>query len=332
MDDAALAAWIDGVVRGDRALVARAITLVESSAERDRIDAERLLEGLAPHVGRSVRVGITGVPGAGKSTFLDALGRSLVARGHRLGVLAIDPSSQRRGGSILGDKTRMGALARETAAFIRPSPSRGALGGVADATRDALFVLEAAGFDVVFVETVGVGQSETLVAELVDTFVWLTIPNAGDELQGIKRGIMERADVVVVNKADGDRVSSAELARLELVAALHLLPSTVDGWSVPVLLASAREERGLDAVWDAVLGHRARSIATGAFEARRRDQRERAFDRALDASLRRFLAGDAGLRARIDEARARAKNGHAPSSLLAREIVALLASRLIPPG
>jgi LAO/AO transport system kinase len=198
-----------GIVAGDRSAIGRAITLIESTRESDERLAQELLTRLLPRTGHAIRVGVTGVPGAGKSTLLDALGMKLLGRGHKVAVLAVDPSSSTSGGSILGDKTRMSRLAREVRAFIRPSPSSGELGGVAPRTRDTMLVLEAAGFDVVLVETVGVGQSETAVHGMVDTFVWLTIPNAGDELQGIKRGVLELAELVVVNKADGDRATAA---------------------------------------------------------------------------------------------------------------------------
>jgi LAO/AO transport system kinase len=289
-----------GIVAGDRAAIGRAITLIESTREPDELRAQELLARLLPRTGRAVRVGITGVPGAGKSTLLDALGMALLARGLRVAVLAVDPSSATSGGSILGDKTRMARLSREPAAFIRPSPSSGELGGVAPRTRDTMLVLEAAGFDVVLVETVGVGQSETAVHGMVDTFVWLTIPNAGDELQGIKRGVLELAELVVVNKADGERVLAAERARHELASAFHYLPQTHRDWQTPVLLASAIEGQGIDVLWSEVLRHRATLERTGDLEARRREQRRRAMWADLEHGLVRMLRAHPTLHALLD--------------------------------
>ncbi|MFN9809165.1 MAG: methylmalonyl Co-A mutase-associated GTPase MeaB [Deltaproteobacteria bacterium] len=289
-----------GIVAGDRSAIGRAITLIESTRESDERLAQELLTRLLPRTGHAIRVGVTGVPGAGKSTLLDALGMKLLGRGHKVAVLAVDPSSSTSGGSILGDKTRMSRLAREVRAFIRPSPSSGELGGVAPRTRDTMLVLEAAGFDVVLVETVGVGQSETAVHGMVDTFVWLTIPNAGDELQGIKRGVLELAELVVVNKADGDRATAAERARHELSSAFHYLPRTHRDWQTPVLLTSASEGRGLDALWDEVRRHRAMLESTGDLEARRREQRRRAMWSDLEHGLVRTLRSHPSLRALLD--------------------------------
>lgn len=284
-----LAELYDGVTRGDRAMVGRAITLIESTRPADLRRAQELLERLLPRTGSAVRVGITGVPGAGKSTLLETLGCWLVARGHRVAVLAVDPSSVTSGGSILGDKTRMARLARDPRAFIRPSPSSGELGGVAPRTRDTMLVLEAAGFDIVLVETVGVGQSETAVHGMVDTFVWLTIPNAGDELQGIKRGVLELAELVVVNKADGERRAAAERAAHELRSAFHYLPRTHPDWPTPVLLASALDGVGLEELWATVLGHREALSVRGDLEERRREQRRRAMWSDLEHGLTRLL-------------------------------------------
>ncbi|WP_052121509.1 methylmalonyl Co-A mutase-associated GTPase MeaB, partial [Inquilinus limosus] len=236
---------------GDRRALARAITLVESRRADHRERAEALLEALAPAAGGAVRIGISGPPGVGKSTFIESLGLHLTGQGHRVAVLAVDPSSQRSGGSILGDKTRMELLTRDPAAFIRPSPAGSTLGGVARRTRETLLLCEAAGHDVVIVETVGVGQSETAVAQMVDVFLLLLLPGAGDELQGIKRGIVEVADILVVNKADGDRKGAANHAAAEYRHALALLRGT-GGWTPPVLQCSALENRGIDAVWDMI--------------------------------------------------------------------------------
>ncbi len=246
----------DAVIAGDRASIARAITLVESRRPDHRADGQALLRQLLPHSGRAERVGITGVPGVGKSTFIDTLGMNLVADGHRVAVLAVDPSSSRTGGSILGDKTRMVRLAASEQAFIRPSPSAGTLGGVAKATRETMIVMEAAGYDVVLVETVGVGQSEYVVADMVDTFLFLTLARTGDSLQGMKRGILELADVIAVNKADGPHKDESERAARELSGALRLLRGPDGAWQPPVVTCSALENEGLDRVWKHVLRHR----------------------------------------------------------------------------
>jgi LAO/AO transport system kinase len=237
---------------GDRRALARSITLVESTRADVRLEAAALLDAALPATGGAVRVGISGTPGAGKSTFIDELGTHLTGAGHRVAVLAVDPSSRRSGGSIMGDKTRMERLSRDPAAFIRPSPSGGTLGGVARRTREAAFLCEAAGFDVVLIETVGVGQSETVVADMVDCFVLIAAPGGGDDLQGIKRGIMELADIIVINKADGDLLPAARRAASDHRQAAHLLRPKHPGWAVPVLLASALHGTGIDEVWQEV--------------------------------------------------------------------------------
>ncbi|KOT81197.1 protein kinase [Streptomyces rimosus subsp. pseudoverticillatus] len=261
-----------GVREGSRAWIARAITLVESTRADHRALAQRLLVELLPHAGAARRVGISGVPGVGKSTFIDALGSQLTEAGHRVAVLAVDPSSSRTGGSILGDKTRMARLAADPAAFVRPSPTSGTLGGVARATRESIVVVEAAGYDVVLVETVGVGQSETAVANMVDTFLLLTLARTGDQLQGIKKGVLELADLVSVNKADGPHERDAKSAARELSGALRLLQPPDAAWTPPVLTCSAREGTGLDTVWDRVEQHRKLLESTGALAEKRRDQ------------------------------------------------------------
>jgi len=261
--------YVEGVRAGDRAVLARAITLVESEHPRHAALAQEVLTRLLPHTGRSQRVGISGVPGAGKSTFIDALGMHLIGRGHRVAVLAIDPSSTVSGGSILGDKTRMARLSREAAAYIRPSPSSGTLGGVARKTRETLLLCEAAGFDVVLVETVGVGQSETVVAELVDFYAVLMLAGAGDELQGIKRGILEMADLIAINKADGDNKLRAERARSQYRAALHLMRP---GSEPVITTCSALEGTGIEELWNAIASHLARRAASGELAHRRQGQ------------------------------------------------------------
>jgi len=268
-----LDAYEQGVLAGDRTLLGRAITLVESRRSDHRELAQELLLRLLPRSGGSHRVGITGVPGVGKSTTIDALGTRLTSAGRRVAVLAVDPSSSRTGGSILGDKTRMARLAVDPQAFIRPSPTLGTLGGVATATREAIVIMEAAGYDVVLVETVGVGQSEIAVANMTDTFLVLMLARTGDSLQGIKKGVLEIADVLAVNKADGNHVNDAKMAASELTNALHLLHPGDEPWIPPVLTCSGLTGDGLDELWQAVERHRHTMQATGEFEARRARQR-----------------------------------------------------------
>ena len=265
--------YTEGILRGDRVTLARAITVIESELPADGELAARLLDSILPATGKSRRVGITGVPGVGKSTFIDALGMHLIrARGERVAVLSVDPSSPISGGSILGDKTRMERLSVEERAFIRPSPSRGHLGGVARRTRETILLCEAAGFENVLVETVGVGQSETAVRSMTDFFLLLMLAGAGDELQGIKRGIIEMIDGMAINKADGDNKRKAERARIEYSNALHLFPAAADGWTPRVLICSAIEGAGVRETWDMVLEHRAQLEASGHLAARRSRQ------------------------------------------------------------
>jgi LAO/AO transport system kinase len=257
---------------GDRRALARAITMIESTRPDHRARAEDLMAELLPHTGKSVRIGISGVPGVGKSTFIETFGLHVIGQGHRIAVLAVDPSSQRTGGSILGDKTRMEELTRNHSAFIRPSPSGGTLGGVARRTREAMLACEAAGYDVVVVETVGVGQSETAVSDMVDLFMLLLLPGGGDELQGIKKGIVELADLIVVNKADGALVDAARHAVAEYRHALALLRQPSKDWKVPVLTCSAATGVGVPEVWETVGRYRATLAASGALDARRAEQ------------------------------------------------------------
>jgi LAO/AO transport system kinase len=262
----------DGVRSGHRASVARAITLVESRRADHRAQAQDLLAALLPYTGGAQRVGVTGVPGVGKSTFIDQLGVNLLALGHRVAVLAVDPSSGRTGGSILGDKTRMTRLSADERAFVRPSPSAGTLGGVARATRETMLIMEAAGYDVVLVETVGVGQSEYVVAQMVDTFLFLTLARTGDQLQGMKRGILELADVIGVNKSDGSQADESRRAARELSGALRLLRGPDGDWQTPVVTCSALTDTGLDDVWRHVQRHRAWLVSRDELEAKRRRQ------------------------------------------------------------
>ncbi len=265
-------ALADAVRSGDRTELSRAITLVESARRDRREQAQQLLLRLLPDAGRALHVGITGVPGVGKSTTIEALGTMLTGQGHRVAVLAVDPSSTRTGGSILGDKTRMARLAVDPDAYVRPSPTSGTLGGVAKATRETIVLLEAAGFDVILVETVGVGQSEVAVANMVDCFVLLTLARTGDQLQGIKKGVLELADIVAVNKADGEHATEAKAAARELTMALRLIYPRDTLWRPPVLTMSAVEGTGLQELWDTVLRHRVVSTESGEFEAKRRRQ------------------------------------------------------------
>ncbi|HEX4337889.1 MAG TPA: methylmalonyl Co-A mutase-associated GTPase MeaB [Polyangiaceae bacterium] len=286
MTPEALDALVEGVARGDRRSLAKAITLVESTRADHRVFAQDVLERLLPRTGKGARIGITGVPGVGKSTFIETFGLFLVERGHRVAVLAVDPTSSLSGGSILGDKTRMPELAVSEGAFIRPSPARGSLGGVAAHTREALLLCEAAGYDVVLVETVGVGQSEYVVASMVDFFLLLLLPGGGDELQGIKRGILELADGVAVNKADGESRSLAGRTVAEYQGALHLMRGGGTGWEPPVIEVSALERRGVDTVWAMIEKHHAELGARGDLERKRADQRHHWFKGLLDAGVR----------------------------------------------
>ena len=275
METSELDLIVAGVLAGDRTWIGKAITLVESRNKDDFGHAGRLLEMLLPHSGSSSRIGVTGAPGVGKSTFIDELGTQLTGRGHRVAVLAVDPSSSVSGGSILGDKTRMDRLSSNKAAFIRPSPASGLLGGVTQRSRETIIVLEAAGFDVVLVETVGVGQSESLVADMVDFFLVLLIAGAGDALQGIKKGVLEIADLLVVNKADGDNELRARQAAREYQSAIELLTPTNPDWTPPVMTSSGLTGQGVEAIWEKISDHRALMIATGDWESRRSDQKVR---------------------------------------------------------
>jgi LAO/AO transport system kinase len=263
---------ISGLLAGNRRILAKTITMIESSLPEHQKEAEGVLEKLLPHSGKAVRLGITGVPGAGKSSFIESLGMMLIGMGLRVAVLAVDPSSNRSGGSILADKTRMEKLSADSRAFIRPSPSGGTLGGVARKTREIMLVCEAAGFDVVIIETVGIGQSEIAVASMVDFFLVLMLAGAGDELQGIKKGFLERADALAINKADGDNLEKARVAQRDYETALHLLRPASPNWSPPVLMCSAREKTGIEEIWAVVMKHREIMTACGELAQNRRHQ------------------------------------------------------------
>jgi len=311
------------VAKGDRAALARAITLMESRRPGHREAARALLQELMPRTGRAVRIGITGVPGVGKSTAIDTLGSMLTEKGHRVAVLAVDPSSTRTGGAILGDKTRMARLAVDPDAFIRPSPSSGTLGGVAAKTRETMLLCEAAGFDVILVETVGVGQSETAVADLTDFFLVLMLPGAGDELQGIKKGILELADLIAVNKAD-DAGAKAKAAAAEYKAALHILAPASPTWTPPVLTISGLTSQGLDELWIKVLEHRKRLEATGELSAKRRAQDTKWMWALVHERLYERLHLDRALRQRVPEIEKAIADGTLSPNAGASEIVKLL--------
>jgi len=289
---------VDGVLAGQRRALAKAITLVESTRSDHQERAQHVLNALLPRTGAAIRLGISGVPGAGKSTFIEALGVWLIDRGHRLAVLAVDPSSTVSGGSILGDKTRMEQLAQREQAFIRPSPSAGSLGGVAEKTREAMLLCEAAGYDVIIVETVGVGQSETTVAGMVDMFCLLQLPNAGDDLQAIKKGIVEIADVVVLNKADIDPTAT-EVTRAQWRNALHYLRPSSPSWAPPVIALSALKKEGIGDFWAQVEAYRKALSATGELAAKRRLQAQSWMWQLIDAGLRQRFRGHQGVREQL---------------------------------
>ncbi len=291
MSEPSVDALAQGVLGGDRTTIGRAITLIESRRPEHREQAHRLLSALAPHAGQAHRVGITGVPGAGKSTLIEALGLKLVEEGRRVAVLAVDPSSTRSGGSILADKTRMLRLSKHPSAFVRPSPSSGTLGGVTATTRETMTILEAAGYDVVLVETVGVGQSETMVAQMVDFFLLVLLAGAGDEFQAIKKGVVELADMIAVNKADGDNVRPARAAASAYRHALHILTPASATWTPPVCTVSARTGDGLDAMWSGIEEHRTLMTNSGELAEKRRAQRREWFIQLVEARVvERFWA------------------------------------------
>jgi len=314
-------ALVEGVLAGDRRAVARAITLVESHRADHRERAQELLVELLPHAGGARRVGISGVPGVGKSTFIDSLGVTLTAAGSKVAVLAVDPSSARSGGSILGDKTRMARLSVDPHAFIRPSPTSGTLGGVAQATRESMVVVEAAGYDVVLVETVGVGQSEITVAEMVDSFLFLTLARTGDQLQGIKRGILEIADVIAVNKADGPGAADARKAARELAGAIRMLRGHDEEWQVPVLTCAGLTGEGLDEVWAKLVEHQDRRRASGAFDERRRSQQVRWTRQLVRDGLEHRLRAHPGVRAAAPQLEKAVLAGELTPALAAQQLL-----------
>ncbi len=320
-------ALVAGVLAGSRAQIAKAITLVESSRPEHRVLARDLLGRLRPHTGGAVRLGISGVPGAGKSTFIDAIGTRLIDRGHKVAVLAVDPSSAKTGGSILGDRTRMGELSTRDEAFVRPSPSGCHLGGVARATRESIFVVESAGYDVVIVETVGVGQSEIAVAGMVDTFLLLHLARSGDQLQGIKRGILEIANVIAVNKADGENVGEARVAARDLKTAMKLMIPERDE-RPEVLTCSAYTGDGLDDVWAAIEAHRAGLVAAGELETRRADQQLTWLWALVQSELDQALRGAPSVVALRKPTEEAVRSGQVSAVEAAEEILAAFATDL----
>ena len=313
-----------GVRAGERAVIARAITLIESRRNDHQKAALRLVQELLPSTGKAIRVGITGAPGVGKSTTIDALGTFLTGKGHKVAVLAVDPSSPRSGGSILADKTRMPRLGSDANAFVRPSPSSGTLGGVAAKTRESMLICEAAGFDVVLVETIGTGQSETMVADMTDFFLVLMLPGAGDELQGLKKGVVEIADMIAINKADGDNINRAKAAAAEYRAALQILSPRSPNWSTPVATYSALTGAGIAELWVTVLEHRKRMSKAGELEARRREQQVRWMWAMLEERVFARLKSDPTLKAKLPRIEAAVAAGRMSAALAVEEIAATL--------
>jgi len=323
------AQYFESIQMGDRSVLAQAITLIESSRPADRQLAEQIIEKCLTASGTSIRVGITGIPGAGKSSLIEALGKYLITeRGEKVAVLAIDPSSQLSGGSILGDKTRMKFLASSESAFIRPTPSRGARGGVAQHTREAILLCEAAGYQNILVETVGVGQSEATVGEMVDFFLLVTLAGAGDELQGVKRGVMELADVVMINKADGDNIRAAERARIEAESALHFLPSSPSGWMPRAMACSAQTGHGVANLWSCVLEYAASTKASGWFEQKRREQARRSMRENLESGLMQLFRSHPAVQKRLTELEEQVFAGQITADAAVRDLLAFFTSKV----
>jgi len=313
-----------GIRAGDRAVLARAITLIESRRADHQKAARHLVQDLLPQTGGALRVGITGAPGVGKSTTIDTLGTFLTGKGHKVAVLAVDPSSTRSGGSILADKTRMARLGADPSAFVRPSPASGTLGGVAAKTRETMLLCEAAGYDVVLVETIGTGQSETVVADMTDFFLVLLLPGAGDELQGLKKGVIELADMLAVNKADGDNVARANAAAAEYRAALHIVSPRSSSWTPPVATYSALTGAGIAELWAKILEHRDRTTASGELAARRREQQVKWMWAMLEDRVFSRLRSDPAIRAKLPKLEAAVAEGRMSASVAAEEIAAAL--------
>ena len=312
---------LEQILQGNRRAIAKAITLLESTRSESFEQGQELLESHLPYAGKALRIGITGVPGVGKSTFIEAFGLFLIEQGHHVAVLAVDPSSQLTGGSIMGDKTRMNELAQHPEAFIRPSPSSGILGGVARKTRETMLICEAAGYDVVIVETVGVGQSETMVSSMVDLFLLLMLPNAGDELQGIKKGVLELADLVVVNKSDGKQESLAKTAQAEYRKALHLLPSTKTSWTPKILRCSSLEKRGMDEIWEAVKNFREVLQSSGEWKKQRQTQTGKWMWTLVEEGLLKNFRNQPNLQNQIPELEKAVESGKMLATTAARKLL-----------
>jgi LAO/AO transport system kinase len=316
--------FVEGILQGERRVLAQAITLIESSRAVDRELAELILEDCLPHSVNSIRVGITGVPGAGKSSLIETLGNFLIQEQHqKVAVLAVDPSSQLSGGSILGDKVRMRSLATNERAFIRPSPSRGSLGGVAQRTREAMLLCEAAGYGTILIETVGVGQSETTVHDMVDFFLLIALTGAGDELQGIKRGVMEMADLVAVNKADGDNLTAAERTRSEAQNALHYFPASASGWTSRAITCSAQTGKGIPELWESVREYIELTKANGWFGVARRDQTRKWMHEIIEQGLKQRFEAHPAVRERMGALEQDVLEGRTTSFRAARSLLDL---------
>jgi len=316
--------YIQGVLDKDRRVLSKTITLIESSRSDHKVLSRQVVDGLIPHAGKAVRLGITGVPGAGKSTFIESLGIFLIEQGLKVAVLAVDPSSTLSHGSIMADKTRMEKLSIEPDAFIRPSPSGGTLGGVASKTRETMIACEASGFDVLIVETVGVGQSETTVASMVDFFLVLMISGAGDEIQGIKKGVLELADAVAVNKADGDNIAKAKRARKEYESALHLLRPETKTWAAPVMICSALKMTGIDNIWETVLDHRKKFTETGELEEKRKKQSVAWMKALFEDGIKEWFYKKHDVKKRLNKLRREVEKGSVSPTSAAGELLNIL--------
>jgi LAO/AO transport system kinase len=315
--------YVNGVLQKDKVILARTITLIESNSKQHIELAQKVLKQLLPKTGSSLRIGITGVPGAGKSTFIEALGMHLIASGHKLAVLAVDPSSSITKGSVLGDKTRMEFLSRSEHCFIRPSPSGGTLGGVTRKTRETVLACEAAGYDVIFIETVGVGQNEITVRSMVDFFLLIQIAGAGDELQGIKKGVIELADAILINKADGDNITRANVAKEDFSRALHYLKSPTDGWTPQVLTCSAIENLGIIKVWELILQFRETTIGNKTFAERRKNQMNEWFHALIKERLEYLFYHNETIQKMLPELKREVLSGNIPPTEAAQKVLSL---------